>query len=156
MKLYHGSNVEITTVDLNRTRRGKDFGKGFYVSADYMQAVEFAENVVRREGCGVPTVSLFDFDESFLSQLSVKQFDGYTKEWAEFVLANRKNNSDTTLHSYDVVIGPIADDSVGTQIRRLMQGYISFDTFLEEIRYKRTTIQYYFGTERSLKFLKRI
>ncbi len=156
MKLYHGSNVEITTVDLNRTRRGKDFGKGFYVSADYMQAVEFAENVVRREGCGVPTVSLFDFDESFLSQLSVKQFDGYTKEWAEFVLANRKNNSNTTLHSYDVVIGPIADDSVGTQIRRLMQGYISFDTFLEEIRYKRTTIQYYFGTERSLKFLKRI
>lgn len=156
MKLYHGSNVEITTVDLNRTRRGKDFGKGFYVSADYMQAVEFAENVVRREGCGVPTVSLFDFDECFLSQLSVKQFDGYTKEWAEFVLANRKNNSDTTLHSYDVVIGPIADDSVGTQIRRLMQGYISFDTFLEEIRYKRTTIQYYFGTERSLKFLKRI
>ncbi len=156
MKLYHGSNVEITTVDLNRTRRGKDFGKGFYVSADYMQAVEFAENVVRREGCGVPTVSLFDFDESLLSQLSVKQFDGYTKEWAEFVLANRKNNSDTTLHSYDVVIGPIADDSVGTQIRRLMQGYISFDTFLEEIRYKRTTIQYYFGTERSLKFLKRI
>lgn len=156
MKLYHGSNVEITTVDLNRTRRGKDFGKGFYVSADYMQAVEFAENVVRREGCGVPTVSLFDFDESFLSQLSVKQFDGYTKEWAEFVLANRKNNSDTILHSYDVVIGPIADDSVGTQIRRLMQGYISFDTFLEEIRYKRTTIQYYFGTERSLKFLKRI
>ena len=92
MKLYHGSNVEITTVDLNRTRRGKDFGKGFYVSADYMQAVEFAENVVRREGCGVPTVSLFDFDESFLSQLSVKQFDGYTKEWAEFVLENRKNN----------------------------------------------------------------
>lgn len=156
MKLYHGSNIEITAVDLNRTRRGKDFGRGFYVSADYMQAVEFAENVVRREGFGVPTVSSFEFDESYFSQLSIKQFDGYTREWAEFVLANRNNNSDVTLHSYDVVIGPIADDSVGTQIRRLMQGYISFDNFLEEIKYKRTTIQYYFGTEKSLRFLKKI
>ena len=60
------------------------------------------------------------------------------------------------MHSYDVVIGPIADDSVGTQIRRLMQGYISFDNFLEEIKYKRTTIQYYFGTEKSIQHLSKL
>ena len=48
MKLYHGSNVEIECVDLARGRRGKDFGKGFYANPDYMQAVEFCSNVVRR------------------------------------------------------------------------------------------------------------
>ena len=53
MKLYHGSNVEIECVDLARGRRGKDFGKGFYANPDYMQAVEFCSNVVRREGAGV-------------------------------------------------------------------------------------------------------
>lgn len=33
MKLYHGSNVEIEQIDLNRGRRGKDFGRGFYGSS---------------------------------------------------------------------------------------------------------------------------
>lgn len=34
MKLYHGSNVEIGEVDFSKSRVGKDFGKGFYLSDD--------------------------------------------------------------------------------------------------------------------------
>jgi hypothetical protein len=34
MKLYHGSNVAIGIIDLSKSRPGKDFGKGFYLSAD--------------------------------------------------------------------------------------------------------------------------
>ena len=78
MKLYHGSNVEIDIIDLNRGRRGKDFGKGFYANPDYKQAVEFCSNVIRREGCGVPTVTTFEFDESALELLNVKRFEGYS------------------------------------------------------------------------------
>ena len=29
--LYHGSNMEIDTIDLNRCRPDKDFGQGFYL-----------------------------------------------------------------------------------------------------------------------------
>ena len=123
MKLYHGSNVEIEYVDLSRGRRGKDFGKGFYANPDYMQAVEFCSNVVRREGSGIPTVTSFEFDESALDMLNIKRFDGYTKEWAEFILMNRNNISDKPAHDFDIVIGPIADDGVGTQIRRLSRGF---------------------------------
>ena len=82
MKLYHGSNVEIESIDLARGRRGKDFGKGFYANPDYMQAVEFCSSVIRREGVGIPTVTSFDFDESALNVLNVMRFDGYSKEWA--------------------------------------------------------------------------
>ena len=131
MKLYHGSNVEIECVDLARGRRGKDFGKGFYANPDYMQAVEFCSNVVRREGSGIPTVTSFEFDESALDMLNIKRFDGYTKEWAEFILMNRNNISDKPAHDFDIVIGPIADDGVGTQIRRLSRGFITFDAFLK-------------------------
>ena len=35
--LYHGSNVSIETIDLKRGRKGKDFGQGFYLSADRYQ-----------------------------------------------------------------------------------------------------------------------
>ena len=156
MKLYHGSNVEIEYVDLSRGRRGKDFGKGFYANLDYMQAVEFCSNVVRREGSGIPTVTSFEFDESALDMLNIKRFDGYTKEWAEFILMNRNNISDKPAHDFDIVIGPIADDGVGTQIRRLSRGFITFDAFLEELKYSKVSIQYFFGTEKALKFLKKI
>ena len=156
MKLYHGSNVEIDAIDLNRGRRGKDFGKGFYTNPDYMQAVEFCSNVIRREGCGVPTVTTFEFDESALERLNVKRFEGYSKEWAEFILMNRNNISDKPAHDFDIVIGPIADDGVGTQIRRLSRGFITFDAFLEELKYSKVSIQYFFGTEKALKYLKKI
>ena len=156
MKLYHGSNVEIESINLDLGRRGKDFGKGFYVNPDYMQAVEFCSSVIRREGQGVPTVTSFDFDESALDVLNVMRFDGYSKEWAEFILKNRNNISDEPAHDYDIVIGPIADDSVGTQIRRLSRGFITFDAFLEELKYSKVSIQYFFGTEEAIKYLKKI
>lgn len=156
MKLYHGSNVEIESIDLARGRRGKDFGKGFYANPDYMQAVEFCSSVIRREGVGVPTVTSFDFDESALNVLNVMRFDGYSKEWAEFILLNRNNTSDEPAHDYDIVVGPIADDGVGTQIRRLSRGFITFDAFLEELKYSKVSIQYFFGTEEAIKYLKKI
>ena len=156
MKLYHGSNVEIECVDLARGRRGKDFGKGFYANPDYMQAVEFCSNVVRREGSGIPTVTSFEFDESALERLNVKRFEGYSKEWAEFILMTRNNISDKPAHDFDIVKGPIADDGVGTQIRRLSRGFITFDAFLEELKYCKVSIQYFFGTENALKYLKKI
>ena len=156
MKLYHGSNVEIECVDLARGRRGKDFGKGFYANPDYMQAVEFCSSVIRREGVGIPTVTSFDFDESALNVLNVMRFDGYSKEWAEFILLNRNNTSDVPAHDYDIVVGPIADDGVGTQIRRLSRGFITFDAFLEELKYSKVSIQYFFGTEEAIKYLKKI
>lgn len=156
MKLFHGSNVEIESIDLARGRRGKDFGKGFYANPDYMQAVEFCSSVIRREGVGVPTVTSFDFDESALNVLNVMRFDGYSKEWAEFILLNRNNTSDVPVHDYDIVVGPIADDGVGTQIRRLSRGFITFDAFLEELKYSKVSIQYFFGTEEAIKYLKKI
>ena len=156
MKLFHGSNVEIESIDLARGRRGKDFGKGFYANPDYMQAVEFCSSVIRREGVGVPTVTSFEFDESALNVLNVMRFDGYSKEWAEFILLNRNNTSDVPAHDYDIVVGPIADDGVGTQIRRLSRGFITFDAFLEELKYSKVSIQYFFGTEEAIKYLKKI
>lgn len=156
MKLYHGSNVEIESIDLARGRRGKDFGKGFYANPDYMQAVEFCSSVIRREGVGIPTVTSFDFDESALNILNVMRFDGYSKECAEFILLNRNNTSDVPAHDYDIVVGPIADDGVGTQIRRLSRGFITFDAFLEELKYSKVSIQYFFGTEEAIKYLKKI
>ena len=112
MILYHGSNIEIDEILLSKGRHGKDFGRGFYLNVDYMQAVRMSENVVRREGSGTPVVTKFEFDESSLNDVKVKRFDGYTEEWAEFVLANRKNRSDEQVHQYDIVIRRLKSNDI--------------------------------------------
>jgi hypothetical protein len=38
MRLYHGSTVDIDVIDFSFSKPNKDFGKGFYLSADRHQA----------------------------------------------------------------------------------------------------------------------
>ena len=47
MILYHGSNVEIEAIDFSKSKPGKDFGVGFYLSPDENQALEMAEKKAR-------------------------------------------------------------------------------------------------------------
>lgn len=65
--LYHGSNVEINKIDLSLSRRGKDFGCGFYLNADKQQAIEMAVRTSNRMRTGSPVVTAFEFDDSILS-----------------------------------------------------------------------------------------
>lgn len=158
MKLYHGSNMEIDSIDLSRSKVGKDFGCGFYLSAQRKQAAELAERKTEQIGEGIPVVNEFEFDDAMLvdGTLSVLRFEEYSEEWAEFVLLNRKNRSRVPAHPYDVVVGPIANDTVGYQIRRFMIGVITMDQFIEELKYmKGISFQYFFGTEKAIKYLKK-
>lgn len=38
MKLYHGTNTDFNHIDIDKSKPNKDFGRGFYLSADYKQA----------------------------------------------------------------------------------------------------------------------
>ena len=79
MKLYHGSNMSIGEIDLKRGRRGKDFGQGFYLSADLNQAQMMAERTVDREESGEAIITTYQFDDSILfnpSDLKIKVFEG--------------------------------------------------------------------------------
>lgn len=46
MILYHGSNQDIKEIDLTKTRPNKDFGQGFYLTADEEQAMQMAKQKV--------------------------------------------------------------------------------------------------------------
>ena len=159
IRLYHGSNIVIEQIDLSRSKRGKDFGQGFYLNANLEQAKAMAIRTTRFLNEGQPTLSCFEFDEGQAAQegLSIKRFPDYSEEWAEFVVMNRKNNSEVPAHPYDVVIGPIADDTVGVQIRRYIMGYLSASALVEELRFRGNhAIQYFFGTPKAINLLKRI
>lgn len=153
MILYHGSNIKIDVIDLDKSKPNKDFGKGFYLSEDENQAMEMARFKSLTLG-GEPIVSKFEFDEQVLcnSLLNVKIFKEYSEEWADFVFANREGE---ITDNYDIVYGPIANDKVGLQIRKLKDGSIDKQEFLFRLKYmKGITYQYFFGTQTAVSYLK--
>lgn len=155
MILYHGSNMTVTKPDLSRSKPFKDFGQGFYLSADEQQAKDQALSKVDQMNTGEPIVNKFLFDETLLTsgELKVKIFGDYSVEWAEFVLKNRDNKVTQPSHDYDIVYGPIADDG-NYQLRRYWGGVITLPKLIEELKFaKGITFQYFFGTEHALKAL---
>lgn len=66
LKLYHGSNVVIDKIDICRSRKGKDFGCGFYLNPDKSQAMDMAIRTYRKSQEGEPTVNTYLFDDNLL------------------------------------------------------------------------------------------
>ena len=158
MTLYHGSNVEIDFIDFEKSKHGKDFGLGFYLSPELDQANEMAKKKALLFG-GKPTVTSFEFDEEAAKAdgVAILRYEKYGTEWGKFVKMNRDNKTRVQLHSYDIVYGPIANDNVGFQMRRIDAGLIDWAQFVKELEFKGgETYQYFFGTEKSLKYLRKI
>ena len=159
MILYHGSNVNIEVPNLSKSKPYKDFGQGFYLSADKNQALRMAEQKTLQLLIGEPIVSEFEFDETLLqgNELKVKIFEDYSVEWANFILQNRDIHNQHPIHDYDIVYGPIVDDGVTFQLRRFQAGTITIEELVKELKYaKGITFQYFFGSIKALEALKRI
>lgn len=155
MKLYHGSNVRIEVIDLEKSKPFKDFGKGFYLSDNETQAMDMAKFKSSISG-NAPVVTGFEFDSDGLnsSNLKTKRFETYSDEWLDFIIANREGKE---VEKYDYVYGPIADDKVGFQLRRYKDDLIDKNELLERLKYmKGITYQYYFGSEEAIKYLTRL
>lgn len=157
MKLYHGTNREFDKIDLLKSKPNKDFGRGFYLSADYEQALNMAQVKVEQLETGSPVVMTYEIDDDAWENLRVLRFENYSEEWAKFILLNRNNPTSLPAHEYDMVIGAIANDRVGVQLWKYENRSIDLPTLVRNLQYmKGVTIQYFFGTERAIKLLKRI
>ena len=156
MKLYHGTNVDFDVIDLTKSNKYKDFGQGFYLTDIRSQAEELAAKKSRLFG-GYPVIQEYEFDESLLSsaELKVLKFDKPSTEWAEFIFKNRNRDNNFT-HDYDIVIGPIANDGVAYLLGRYEEGTLTIEELSDKLDYKKLNSQYFFGTDKSLKYLKRL
>jgi len=156
MKLYHGSDVEIASIDLSKSLMNKDFGRGFYLSDDLKQARDFAQYKADKPKSKTKTaiVTAFEFPQHNLTDGSLKvlRFEGYSVDWVRFIKANRQVRNP----EFDVVIGPIANDDVRTQFALHMMGEITEDKLMESLKWKRCTYQYCFISQKAVEQLKTI
>ena len=156
MRLFHGSNTVIEGINLDKCKPYKDFGCGFYLTAIKEQASLMAKRtafIYGRES----VVTIFEFDEMAAyndSGLSIKRFDEPNEEWALFVMNNRNRSQEYSSHEYDIVIGPIADDVIATLFRNFEDGIIDIETLINRLKYKKISSQYFFHSQKAIKYLR--
>lgn len=165
MRLYHGSNVVIESINLAMCRPYKDFGKGFYLTDIEEQAKQMAKRVSRIYG-GSPVVNTFEIQDDFREMSDIKIMDfgiQTTEEWAKFVMNNRNRtftDEANTLcnkdNKYDIVIAPVADDNMVLLFRQYENEIIDFETLLKGMIYKKTSSQYSFHTEKGIRLLRKV
>ena len=155
MKVYHGSHVEITKIELAKCLPQRDFGQGFYVTKFKHHAETWAK-IIGRKHQTQGVVTEFDYTESPFARhiCKIKRFDAYDGEWLDFVVENRRNKKEQAVHDYDIVEGPVADDKVQFRIKDYLKGKVSKQQFLDELRFHEETHQICFCTKVSLQLLE--
>ncbi len=163
MILYHGSNSEVTEINLKLCKPFRDFGKGFYLTNIRVQAENMAKRTTRIKG-GSPVLNLYEINDDFLSHadLHIKDFSMIpTEEWALFVMNNR-NRYFSDLRNplcnhdckYDIVHGPVANDAMAVLFQQYEQKFIDLEMLKKRMTYKELSMQYSFHTEKAVALLR--
>lgn len=143
MELFHGSNVVVDQPKIITDGYYKDFGYGFYCTNLEKQAKRWA--LVKQHG---HVVNVYDYLEN--KSLNILVFDEMTDEWLDFVVACRQGIK----HDYDMVEGPMADDTIWNYVDDFTRGEISRTAFWELVKFKYPTHQIVFCSEKALKQLR--
>jgi len=154
MVVYHGSNLAVEVPRLITPTRALDFGSGFYTTLNLEQAKIFAGNVVaRNDGKGKPTVSYYETDYDEISRgLAVLKFDAPDERWLDFVYACRM--AKYTGERFDVVLGPVANDTVYRVFRQYEDGDIDRETTIKKLKIAKLYNQMVFCTEKAISKLR--
>lgn len=143
MILYHGSKEIVQFPEIRMARYNKDFYFGFYCTLYAQQAVRWA---IRYSGKGMINEYVYTPDPS----LRILKFPKMTEAWLDFIVACRSGQP----HDYDIVEGPMANDTIFNYIQNFVDGKISRAAFWELAKFKKPTHQISFHTARSLSTLQ--
>jgi hypothetical protein len=113
--LFHAGYEEIRDPDVHKGRTNADFGQGFYTSDNK----EFASRWARPRKGETIILNEYKLDDSALSIKRLKR----DEEWFEFIYNNRRNND--TMPQFDLIIGPIANDTIYDTLGITTSGFLS-------------------------------
>ena len=141
--LYHGSKEIVEMPEIRIQKYNKDFYFGFYCTVYPEQAKRWA---TRFDGIGY----LNEYQYVPNDTLRVKVFPEMTEEWLDFIASCRTGIP----HDYDIVEGPMADDTIFNYVQNFIDGKISRDAFWSLAKFKKPTHQISFHTAKALTTLK--
>ncbi len=121
MLLYHTGFSKIQSPDIHFGRANADFGQGFYLSGDE----EFSKRWARERKGEQTYLNRY---ELATEDLKIKLLSKDT-EWFDYILGNRSGRRDV-FSGYDVIIGPIANDTIYDTWGILTSGLVDSETAL--------------------------
>lgn len=142
MIIYHGSPVIVSEPEIKKTRYTKDFSWGFYCTVIQNQAEIWAK---RKTGKGY----LNKYQCLLNDNLNIKKFPEVNEEWLDFIADCRYGKT----HDYDIVEGPMADDTIYNYVEDYLDGVLSKDDFMQLAKFKKPTHQTSFHTIKALTCL---
>lgn len=101
--LFHTGVQIIREPDIRIGRKNADFGQGFYLSNDE----DFSRRWART---GKDVTAYLNRYEMDYDGLKIKRFER-SQEWFDYIFDNRAGHPDA-LKDYDIIIGPIANDTL--------------------------------------------
>lgn len=150
IELFHGSDAVIQKPDLTVGRENVDFGRGFYLSADFTASAKWA---CRR------TNAVCNNYELNLSGLRIYEF-ALDKTWLDFVVCHREVETPTgklaEIAQYDVLIGAIADDRLYQTLEMYVDGFVAADKAVEIMNCMDYGTQIVLKTEKAVNQLNHI
>lgn len=141
--LYHGSKELVEFPEIRIQKYNKDFYFGFYCTVFLEQAKRWA---TRFDGVGY----LNEYKYIPNDTLKIKRFPQMCEEWLDFIVACRMGQS----HDYDIVEGPMADDTIFNYVQNYIDGKISREAFWDLAKFKKPTHQISFHTAKALETLQ--
>lgn len=142
MLLYHGSGLIIEKPDFLAHGAYRDFGYGFYCTK--------TETPARRQALSKKhghVVNQYEFTSE--NGLKFCRFPEISEEWLSFLSACRRGKS----HNFDIVEGPMADDTIWDYVESYMSKKFTKDNFFEMVSRKQPVEQVAFCTGKALGVL---
>ncbi len=140
--LYHGSMQVVEFPEIRIGKFNKDFYYGFYCTRFEEQALRWA---TRFTGEGM--MNTYTYTPN--SALKTLYFADMTEEWLDFIVDCRLGKP----HNYDIVEGPMANDTIFNYVQNFVDGEITRAAFWELARFKKPTHQIGFHTVQALATL---
>lgn len=116
IRVFHTGYEEIPSPDIRYGRKNADFGQGFYLSGSDAFAGKWAR---QRKDADIIVNSY----ELCLTGLALKRFSR-DEEWLGYIFANR-GGYDDSLAQFDVIAGPIANDTIYDTLGIFTSGVLS-------------------------------
>jgi len=153
MKLYHGSTEIVERPKIIVSDKFLDFGFGFYTTTSEEQALRWAKIKKKRTKSQNSYLNIYDIDEAIFSDdsFSMLKFTEPTREWLDFVIANRRGN---ITHNHDFVTGPVANDTLYRTFTLYESGVLTLQETFNRLKVHELFDQLSFHTERALETLK--
>lgn len=153
MILFHGTKTEIIgEPSISFSEDKKDFGRGFYLGGTFEQSASFVV------GYNKSSVYIFDFNKE---NVKIKEYN-VSKEWMLLIAYFRGRLDEYTgskyikelikeLNDVDVVIAPIADNTMYTTLDDFISGKITDLQCLNALSANRLGKQYVFLNDNVIK-----